>query len=97
MATRTKTLDTAAYSSRAQKVVLTESNPDNGVDITPSDSTDLANYGTVFVGTGGNLKVDLVGSGTVTYVNLADGTHHPMRVKRVYATGTTATDLILEF
>ena len=69
-------------------------------DITPNDSTQLTTFTrAVWVGTGGDLKADLVGDGsgnggTVTFSNIADGTLLAVRVAKVYATGTTATDLV---
>ena len=65
------------------------------VDVTPDDSNDLTTTNAqLFVGTGGDIKVDMTGSGTVTYKNIADGTFLPIHVNRVYATGTTADDII---
>lgn len=65
------------------------------VDVTPNDSTDLATLGAaLYVGTGGSVKVDITGSGTVTFTNVANGTFMPIYVDRVYATGTTASGII---
>lgn len=63
--------------------------------ITPNDSTDLTTQTrALYVGTAGNLVVTLVGdSSSVTFSNVAAG-YHPLRVKRVHATSTTATGLI---
>ena len=68
----------------------------HAVAITPNNSTDLteATRG-VYVGASGNLKVDMLGGETaIIFVGLAAGLIHPLRVTRVYATGTTATDII---
>lgn len=63
--------------------------------ITPSNSTDLTDYTRgIYVGGTGTLKVDMVTGGQVTFVDPAPGVIHPLRVKRVYATGTTATGII---
>ena len=64
-------------------------------DVTPADDEDLA-YTTrgIYVGTSGDLKVDLAGSGTVTFVDIAAGLIHPLRVTRVYDTGTDADDIV---
>ncbi len=73
------------------------SDPANGAAaITPSDSTDLATYArAIYVGVGGNIKVDLTDAGTgVTFVGVPQGTILPVQVKRVYATGTTASSLV---
>ena len=64
-------------------------------DITPSNDTDLATPTRgIYVGVSGDLKVDLIGSGTVTFTNLTAGMIHPIAVKRVYATGTDADEII---
>lgn len=63
--------------------------------ITPSDSaTSDDPTRAIYVGGAGNLRVDMVSGGTVTFSNLAAGTVLPIQVTRVYATSTTATLLI---
>lgn len=63
--------------------------------VTPNNSTDLTNATRgIYVGVSGDLKVDLLSGDTVTFVNIAAGVIHPLRVKRVYATGTTATSIL---
>jgi allophanate hydrolase subunit 2 len=53
-----------------------------------------ANNGCVlYVGTTGNLKVDTITGSTVTFKNMPVG-FFPVQVKKVYLTGTTATDII---
>jgi hypothetical protein len=79
----------------------------NAEVITPSDTTDLTLSGgtivpyetgaCIFIGTGGNLKVTMLGGQTVTYLNLSSGSFLPIQVKRVWATGTTATNLLSLF
>ncbi len=62
--------------------------------VTASDSTDLAQVTRgIYVGGGGHLKVTLAGGSTVTFSNLSAGIW-PFEVVRVFATGTTATNLI---
>jgi len=65
--------------------------------ITPHDVNDLAHptVGISFAAAGA-LKVDTVGGETVTIPSgtLAAGAIHPLRVTRVYATGTGATGII---
>lgn len=48
----------------------------------------------IYVGGAGNLRVDMVSGGTVTFTNLMAGTVLPVQVTRIYATSTTATNLI---
>lgn len=65
----------------------------NLANITPNDSADLANFTrALYLGAGGDVQVDTVGGQTLT-VTLSEG-WHPIRVRRVYATSTTATGLI---
>lgn len=65
--------------------------------ITPDDSNDLTDIGILYVGTGGNIKVDGIKGGTaIVLKNIPDGTWlNFIRVKKVYATDTTATDIVL--
>lgn len=64
-------------------------------DITPSDADDLtADVRGIYVGVSGDLAVDMVDGTTVTFVALTAGVIHPLRVKKVYATGTTATAIV---
>ena len=64
--------------------------------VTPSDTVDLpVTARGLFVGTAGNVAV--IGAGDslpVTFKNVANGTVLPLCVKRVLATGTTATDIV---
>jgi len=63
--------------------------------ITPSNTVDLANFSrAIWVGGTGDVKVDMVGSGTVTYTTVPAGYMLAVRASRVYATGTTATSLV---
>lgn len=48
----------------------------------------------LYVGSTGNVKVDLVGGGAVTFVAMAAGVIHPLQVTKVYLTGTTASNLV---
>lgn len=63
--------------------------------ITPNDSADLA-FATraIYVGGAGNLAVQMQLDGAVTFVAVPAGSILPIRVARVLATGTTATNLI---
>jgi hypothetical protein len=70
--------------------------PRNAAEITPNDSADL-DYVTrcIYVGTSGDVTVDLVGIGTnITYANLPSGFYLIGFFSRVYSTGTTASDLV---
>jgi hypothetical protein len=65
--------------------------------VTPNDSADLANFSrTLFVGVSGDVTCDTVGGEeAITLKNVAAGMHHPIRLKRIDATGTTATDIVV--
>jgi hypothetical protein len=63
--------------------------------ITPHNTTELlATTRGIYIGGDGNITV-LMGSGNVVlFTGLLAGTLLPIRVRRVNATGTTATDLV---
>lgn len=63
--------------------------------VTPSDDTDLSNTTRgVYVGAQGSLKVRMAGSGNdVTFV-LDKHEILPIRVVRIFATGTTANNIV---
>jgi hypothetical protein len=64
-------------------------------DIVPDD---LGNLPTaprgVFVGLGGDMSVEMLDGTSVIFSNLQPGMFYPFRLKRVFATGTTAGNLI---
>lgn len=64
--------------------------------ITPNDDTDLATETrSLYVGGAGNVSVILANDADpVTLTALAVGVLHELRVRRVRATGTTATGLV---
>jgi hypothetical protein len=62
--------------------------------VTPSDTTDLSMASTaLFVGGSGNLRVTMLGGEILTFSNVPIG-WHSIRVTRVWATNTTATNII---
>lgn len=64
--------------------------------ITPSDSNDLDEVTlNLYVGTAGTAKLTMFDGSVVQYASLAAG-RHPLRVKRVWATGTSAAGLVGE-
>jgi hypothetical protein len=68
---------------------------DRFMTVTPNDASDLPNGLTrgVFVGVGGDFAaVDLYGN--VVSFSSADAQYHPLRVKRIRATGTTASGIV---
>ena len=50
----------------------------------------------LYVGTAGTLKVTMLDGSVVSYAAIAAG-RHPLRVKRVWSTGTSATGIVAEY
>jgi len=73
---------------------LTAPAPD-AEEVTPSDDTDLT-YVTraVWVGGEGDLEVIMASGSTVVYHSVPAGTLLPIRVSRVKAGNTTATNIV---
>jgi len=68
-----------------------------GAAVTPHDVNKLAETTiSLYVGTAGTLKVGFEDGTTVTYAAIAAG-RHPLRVNQVFATGTSATNIVAEF
>lgn len=90
-------MSTNIKTRHTNKVIVIASPITGASAVTPSDSTDLAEISlNLYVGTPGAVKVTMFDGSTVTYANLAAG-RHPLRVKRVWATGTTASGIVAEF
>jgi len=71
---------------------------DTALAVTPSDGSDLTGepFFAVYVGTGGDLKVDMSDGGSaVTLSNVASGQLLPIMVERIYSTDTTASNIIV--
>lgn len=66
----------------------------NAAAVATSDSNDLQ-YVTrgLYVGGAGDVKVTMKGGQTETFYSVGAGTVLPIRVSRVWATGTSATNL----
>jgi hypothetical protein len=63
--------------------------------VTPNDNADLPVWASaLYVGVGGTLRVDTVGGQTDVPVVAPDGIILPFGVRRVRATGTTATSIL---
>lgn len=63
--------------------------------VTPDDSAELSDVTRwVFVGGTGNLVVVMANGATVTFTAVEAGTLLPIRVSRVMATDTTATNIV---
>ncbi len=67
------------------------------LSFTPAGTTLLLYPRCLWIGTGGNVQVDLVEGGTdIVYKNVPDGTRLPVRAMRV-KTATTAADIVAEW
>ena len=62
-----------------------------------SDTVDLANSGSLYIGGVGDVKIDTIEGDTVTYTAVPAGTLLPVIAARVYATGTSATAIIVNY
>lgn len=80
----------------AQNVKLTGSNATKAVVVTPNDSTDLPDGATkgIYVGGAGDVKATMADGSVVTFKSLSVGIVHPLSVKRVWSTATTATQIV---
>jgi hypothetical protein len=63
--------------------------------ITPSDSANLT-YATrgLYVGIIGDVHVITAGGDDVTFIDMAAGVIHPVRIRQILASGTNAGELI---
>ena len=78
---------------------ITERDPaTKGAAVSPSDDNDLPTVSRgLFIGTAGDVKVTFAGQtddDAVILKNIANGTHFPYAVKKVFDTGTDATDIV---
>jgi len=81
-------------SSSGDNVGITEAAVD-AFEIAPDDANDITFITRgLLVGGNGDVKVTMKGGGIVTFKNVADGSLLPIRITRVWLTGTTAIDLI---
>ena len=66
----------------------------DAAEVTTSDTQDLTTISVLYVGVGGHVKVKTRQGSDVTFYNMNNGQFVPVQVKRIYATGTTATNLV---
>ena len=71
--------------------------------VTPSDTVDIPYVGypsgptlacVIYTGSGGDIRVMTDGGDDVTFVSTNPGTFLPVQVNRVFATDTTATNIL---
>jgi hypothetical protein len=65
--------------------------PEDAAVVVPSNSTDLPNYSTIYVGVAGNVKVTTAQGTVVTFNNASAGFVLPVRVRRVWADSTASS------
>ena len=84
--------------SRHTGKALVLSSPITGAAaVTTNDATDLPEVTlALYIGTAGTLKVTMMDGSVVSYAAVTAG-RHPLRVKRVWATGTSATGIVAEY
>ena len=67
----------------------------NAFAVTPADGSNLTHSArALFVGGAGDIKVDTLGGDTVTFTGVLAGSILPVRILKVYATDTTATNIV---
>lgn len=69
----------------------------SGAAVTPSDTVDLPQIARLYVGVTGNLRVLLANDTDPITLNNVPVGYHPLIVQRVYATNTTATNIVALF
>ena len=62
--------------------------------VTPNDSTTMNATRGLYVGSGGNISVDMMQGGAVTFTAVPTGVILPVRVVKVNSTGTTASSIL---
>jgi hypothetical protein len=66
----------------------------NCIAITPADADLVAPVRALYIGGAGNLRISDTGNGAVTFSNVPAGVILPVMARRVWATGTTASNII---
>lgn len=69
--------------------------PNDATAITPNDSADLPQSGIVYVGGAGDVKITTLAGNDIVFYGLTAGSTVPVRAKKVFSTGTSATNLVL--
>jgi hypothetical protein len=65
------------------------------VEVTPHDTNNLTSPSRgLYIGTAGDVKIMAVNGSIATFIGAASGSVLPIQAKRVYATGTTATNIV---
>ncbi len=70
-----------------------QASPTKAEDVDPTSGDVTGAWWALYIGTSGDVKVDMSGSGTVTFKNVPVG-WLPISCTKVYRTGTDAADII---
>lgn len=62
--------------------------------VTLNDSTVLPISRSLYVGTGGNIKVTMADGQVVTFLNVVSGSILPIQTQVIWSTGTTASNIL---
>lgn len=84
-------------SSPATEATLAQLTPaQHAIDIGAGNDSTIFDPVTraLWVGTGGDVKVDMVGGETITFGSVPSGSHLLIAVTKVYATGTSASGIV---
>jgi hypothetical protein len=79
------------YTQSGRAAAVTPSNTDNIPSVSGGENTQGC---ILYIGGAGNLKVLTIGGDEVTFQAVPVGTTLQVRVLRVFATGTTATNIV---
>ena len=71
--------------------------PGDAAAVTTSDTVPFTTPSIVFVGGGGTVRVLTAQGSDVTFIGVLSGSILPVQVSRVYATTTTATNMVRIF
>jgi hypothetical protein len=70
----------------------------DGAAVTPNDTTDLPTVPRrLWIGGAGNVKINTAAGNPLTYTGVPAGAYLSIRPSRVFATGTTATNIVAEY
>jgi len=64
------------------------------VDVSAADQALTPDSRGLYVGAGGDVKVDMADTGTVTFTAVLSGSVLPIQASNVYNSGTTATSIV---
>ena len=66
----------------------------NCIAITPADTDLVQPVRAIYVGGAGNLKISDTGDDAVTFSNVPAGVILPVMARRIWATGTSASNIV---